>query len=541
MAASDTIALHCQAQDDGWLVTVAGDNTTTTTSRRLDRVLAAARPLLERYCEPGGQVDDLDVSIEVVAPPPVAAAVRSALDASHHAANHQDAASAATREAVRILIDDQGIGLRDAGALLGLSYERVRQLHSSEAAGVAPRPGRDGRPDREQRRVVISAVDLARVRAAADLVAIAGEHTQLKRVGRQWMATCPFHEEPTPSLSINAEEGLWWCFGCQQGGDAITFVQRIHHLEFVDAVEWLAARAGITLAPQSGEANPGAKTRLVAITRQAAEWYHGQLLNNAEAQPARDYLAGRGVTRELLEDYQVGWAPAGWDELVRTLNVPAEVAIAAGVAKTNRAGRLQDMFRSRITFPIHDVAGDVIGFGARRLADGEGPKYLNSPDSALYEKSRALYGLHRAKSHIVTAGASVVCEGYLDVIGAAAADISTAVASCGTALGSDHLQLLGRFADRIILAFDADTAGAKAAARLHHLEAQQKLTLAVATLPSGTDPGDLGFTAPDQLRQCIDDAKPLMTFLVDRAIDAGDRDSIEGPGTHRQPRTCCGR
>ena len=141
MAASDAIALHCQAQDDGWLVTVAGDTTATTSSRRLDRVLAAARPLLERYCEPGGQVDDLDVSIEVVAPPPVAAAVRRALDASRHAANHQDAASAATREAVRILIDDQGIGLRDAGALLGLSYERVRQLHSSEAAGVAPRPG----------------------------------------------------------------------------------------------------------------------------------------------------------------------------------------------------------------------------------------------------------------------------------------------------------------------------------------------------------------------------------------------------------------
>ena len=147
---------------------------------------------------------------------------------------------------------------------------------------------------------MISAVDLARVRAAADLVAIAGEHTQLKRVGRQWMATCPFHKEPTPSLSINAEEGLWWCFGCQQGGDAITFVQRIHHFEFVDAVEWLAARAGITLAPQPGEANHGAKTQLVAITGQAAEWYHGQLLDNAEAQPARDYLAGRGVTRELL-------------------------------------------------------------------------------------------------------------------------------------------------------------------------------------------------------------------------------------------------
>ena len=375
---------------------------------------------------------------------------------------------------------------------------------------------------------MISAVDLARVRAAADLVAIAGEHTQLKRVGRQWMTTCPFHEERTPSLSINAEEGLWWCFGCQQGGDAITFVQRIHHFEFVDAVEWLAARAGITLAPQSGEANRGAKTQLVAITGQAAEWYHRQLLNNTEAQPARDYLAGRGVNRELLEDYQVGWAPAGWDELVRTLNVPAEVAIAAGVAKTNRAGRLQDMFRGRITFPIHDVAGNVIGFGARLLADGEGPKYLNSPDSTLYEKSRALYGLHRAKSHIVTAGTSVVCEGYLDVIGAAAANISTAVASCGTALGSQHLQLLGRFADRVILAFDADTAGANAAARLHDLEAQQKLTLAVATLPSGTDPGDLGFTAPDQLRQCIDDATPLMTFLVDRAIDAGDRDSIEG-------------
>jgi DNA primase len=374
---------------------------------------------------------------------------------------------------------------------------------------------------------VIPDVELARVRESADLVAIAGEHTPLKRVGRQWMAQCPFHDERTASLSINGEDGVWWCFGCQQGGDTIDFVQRIHHLDFIEAVEWLAARSGITLSRQPGQPTTDTKTRLVAITNEAATWYHRRLLDSDEARPALDYLTARGVTRALLEEFQVGWAPAGWDELVRSLEIPGEVAIAAGVAKTNRAGRLQDMFRSRITFPIRDVAGNVIGFGARRLPDGAGPKYLNSPDTSLYHKSRALYGLHRAKGHIVNTGASVVCEGYLDVLGAAAAGITNAVASCGTALGSEHLRLLARFADRVVLAFDADTAGATAAARLHDLEARHNLTLFVAALPPGTDPGDLGFTAPNQLRQAIDDAVPLMTFLVDRAL-VGDDHTIEG-------------
>ena len=375
---------------------------------------------------------------------------------------------------------------------------------------------------------MIDDADIARVREAADLVAIAGEHVQIHRAGRQWKAQCPFHDERTPSLSINAEEGLWWCFGCNQGGDTIEFVRRIHHLDFVEAVEWLAGRFGVELSRRPSRASSDTRGRLTAITSAASAWYHEQLLTSSEAADARRYLADRGIAGELLELYELGWAPAGWDNLTTTLSLTRDVAIAAGVAKTNRAGRLQDVFRSRIVFPIRDLAGDVIGFGARALPGADGPKYLNSPDGRLYQKRRALYGLHNAKSSIVTAGAAVICEGYFDVIGAHAAGIPNAVASCGTALGHDHLQLLGRFTDRLVLAFDADAAGANAVARLHDLADRHNVTFHVAALPADTDPGDLGFSNPAGLTEAIEHAAPLMAFLVDRAIAAGDRTTIEG-------------
>lgn len=238
---------------------------------------------------------------------------------------------------------------------------------------------------------MIDEADLARIRDAADLVEIASEHVQLKRVGRQWSGICPFHDERSPSLSINGPKGLWWCFGCNQGGDTIEFVRRIHHLDFVEAVDWLARRTGITLTRTTGEQRRSdARASLTAATAEAAAWYHHQLLHSPAADAARSYLAGRGLTAELLETFELGWAPAGWDELTQHLGMPTSVLIAAGVAKKNQAGRIQDVFRSRITFPIRNLAGDVLGFGARLLPGADGPKYINSPDGALYQKRHAL-------------------------------------------------------------------------------------------------------------------------------------------------------
>ena len=374
---------------------------------------------------------------------------------------------------------------------------------------------------------MIDPADVARVRETADLVEIAGEHVQLKRSGRQWMAICPFHEERSPSLSVNGEEGVWYCFGCQEGGDTIDWVRRIHHLDFVEAIEWLAARTGLTLTRTTSSVQRTRRSTLTGLTSQAARWYHAQLLTSSDATEARDYLADRGFAGEVLEEFQLGWAPAGWDELIKHLGAGEADTTAAGLARTNRAGRLQDVFRSRIVFPIRDVAGDVIGFGGRLLPGADGPKYINSSDGPLYRKRQALYGLHKAKAAIVKAGAAVVCEGYLDVIGSHIAGVTTAVASCGTALGGDHLGLLGRFTDRVILAFDADTAGANAASRLHDLEAEHGVAIDVAALPAGTDPADLAIAQPAQLQTAVADAVPLLRFLIDRTISESRTDGIE--------------
>ena len=377
----------------------------------------------------------------------------------------------------------------------------------------------------------IVADDIARVRAATDIVAIIGEHTEIKRSGRQWMARCPLHGERTPSLSVSPEKGVYYCFGCQRSGDVITFVQEIEGLDFTGAVEMLAARAGIRLnytSRDEGAARSRRKRLLEAVAR-ARDFYHQRLLAGPDAGPARNYLRSRGYDGDLVRRWKLGWAPDGWDHLARHLRLSDEDLGDSGLGFMNRGGRQQDFFRGRILFPITDERGDPVGFGGRIMPGIDGPKYMNtSTEARTYDKSRVLYGLHEHRKQIVKAGRAVVCEGYTDVIGCAEAGIELAVATCGTALTEEHVRLLKRFsADRLVLAFDADAAGAAAAGRVYAWERQFELEVLVADLPPGKDPGDLGRSEPEALHRAIDNALPFLQFRVDRALAGADLSTIE--------------
>ena len=373
--------------------------------------------------------------------------------------------------------------------------------------------------------------DIVRVRESTDIVAIITQYTQLKRVGRRFSGLCPFHGEKTPSFSVNSEEGFYYCFGCQVKGDAITFVREKEQLDFAAAVEWLANKANITL--RYTDANEGEnrkrRSKLYDAIETAVDWYHDRLLTAPDAGPARAYLRDRGFTGELVREFKMGWAPDDWDALSNSLRLSNQDLIDAGLGFINRRNRQQDAFRGRVMFPIFDAQARAVGFGGRILPGSDDPaKYKNSAESAVYAKSRVLYGLNWAKTNIVEADEVVVCEGYTDVIGFFQADIPRAVATCGTALTDDHVKLLRKFARRVVLSFDADAAGQNAAARFYEWEKSFDLDVAVADLPDGADPGELAQKDPERLRQAISNAKPFLGFRVSRVLDAGNFDTAEG-------------
>jgi DNA primase len=377
--------------------------------------------------------------------------------------------------------------------------------------------------------------DVAAVRAASDIVQIVTEYTPLRRVGRQWTGLCPFHAEKTPSFSVNPNDNVFYCFGCQAKGDVIAFVMEKEALDFPGAVERLATKAGISLRYTDRNEGEGRKkrARYVETMARAVEWYHERLLSGPDAGAARSYLRARGLDGDVVREFRLGWAPDAWDELTRALRLDKEVAEGTGLARLNSRGRLNDHFRARILFPIADDRGDPISFGGRILPGGEGPgnqgKYKNTTETALYNKSKVLYGLDRAKTHIVTAGTAVICEGYTDVIGFHRAGVPLAVATCGTALTDDHVTVLTRFAARrLVLAFDADSAGQAAAERFYRWERDHDLEVAVADLPAGQDPADVFRDDPDRLAAAVDKATPFLRFRLDRAFDAADLGSNEG-------------
>jgi DNA primase len=374
--------------------------------------------------------------------------------------------------------------------------------------------------------------DVARVRDATDLVALAGEHIALKRVGRRFMGLCPFHTEKTPSFSINPELGVYMCFGCQKSGDAITFIRETEHLDFVEAVERLAARAGITLRYDSAAVGKDRKRkeRLSEAVGAAIAFYHRLLVEAPEGGPGRKHLRSRNFDGDAARRFQLGWAPDGFDALsvhLQREGYERKDVVDAGLAFVNRANKLQDQFRARLLFPIYDSRGEPVGFGGRALGD-QMPKYKNSPETPIYQKSRLLYGLNWAKGEIVARGEVVICEGYTDVMAFALAGTPNAVATCGTALADDHFQILKNLARKVVLAYDADSAGQAAAERWYEWEQRYEVQVQVADLPPGRDPGDLWKDDRAALPAAIERAAPFLQFRLDRLLAGADLGTLEG-------------
>ncbi|HEY5889745.1 MAG TPA: DNA primase [Acidimicrobiia bacterium] len=383
--------------------------------------------------------------------------------------------------------------------------------------------------------------DIDRIRETVDLVDLISEVTKVKKSGRTFMAVCPFHEEKTPSMSIDRARGLYHCFGCGKGGDLFSFVQETQGLDFAESLDLLARKAGVTLTNDPGEATRrGKRGAAVEAIRQAIEVYHNRLKSAADAGPARAYLRGRGYDKDVIEKWRIGFAGTDWDTLSRELKasgLDGQVLVDAGLSRKGQRGHY-DFFRGRLMFPIHDLRGDPVGFGGRQVSGVErentnnpDAKYVNSPDSIVYQKSRLLYGLDRARSAMATANQGVIVEGYTDVIAMHLAGIETAVATCGTALGDGHFDLLRRFTEKVVLAFDSDAAGSKAALRGDELESPFRLDLdlRVALMPDGLDPADLvqeGRGA--ELAGAVAGATPLMEFRLRHEISKFDLSGPEG-------------
>ena len=340
---------------------------------------------------------------------------------------------------------------------------------------------------------------IERLRDTVDMAELVESKTDLRRVGSRLTGLCPFHDERTPSFSVNAQEKLFYCFGCHAKGDAIGFVEQTEGLDFREAVEFLADRYGVELElenedPQA-EARRRRRERLLALLDRAARFYDSYLWDSTEAARARDYLAGRGFSDEILRSFRVGYAPSAWDRMLlgaRQGGFSEEELMAAGLAQRGRDGRsAYDRFRGRIMFPLADGRGRVLGFGARQMGEGRGPKYLNTSENELYHKGRQLFGLDIARAEAAKSGRIVVVEGYTDVLALHQAGIREAVAIMGTALTQEQLAEVGRAASTLILALDADRSGQEAMLRASRLAEERGLELRVVEMPEGTDPAEL--------------------------------------------------
>ncbi len=395
----------------------------------------------------------------------------------------------------------------------------------------------------------IRAADIAAVRERSRIDEVIGEHLQLKRAGGGSLkGLCPFHDEKSPSFHVTPSRGLYHCFGCGEGGDVISFIQKVDHLTFSEAVERLAGQTGIQLHYEDDGGRPtgapdrrdaGQRARLVAANTAAADFYAEQL-RSPEAAPARQFLADRGFDRQVALDYGCGYAPGGWDTLTRHLRAKGysqEELVTAGLAKESSRGTLIDRFHRRLVWPIRDITGDVIGFGARKLMDDDpGPKYLNTPETPLYKKSTVLYGLDRAKRDIARRHQAVVVEGYTDVMACHLAGVTTAVASCGTAFGAEHISVLRRllmdqdeFRGEVVYTFDGDAAGQAAAMKTFKEDQRFVAQTFVAVESEGRDPCELRQAHGDAaVRDLVARRTPLIEFVLRTLLAEYDLETVEG-------------
>ena len=387
--------------------------------------------------------------------------------------------------------------------------------------------------------------DVSYVRDHSPIDEVVGDYVQLKGAGGgQKKGLCPFHDEKSPSFHVTPARGYFHCFGCQEGGDVIAFVMKIDHLSFTETIERLASRIGYQLTYEQSSGGPKAPTvqrsRLLEANSQASLFYQEQL-QLPTASHARELLIKRGFDKTASQSFEIGYAPDQWDALSKFLlgkGFSAEELLLAGLTKEGTKGAI-DRFRNRLIWPIRDISGDLVGFGARKLASDEedtGPKYLNTPETSIYKKSQVLYGLDKAKKEIAKKRQVVIVEGYTDVMAAHLAGIPTAVATCGTAFGDEHIRILRRllmdddaFRGEVIFTFDGDAAGQKAALRAFGDDQKFVTQTFVAVEPSGLDPSDLRQEMGDAaLRDLIARRVPLFEFAIKSSIKQFDLGNADG-------------
>ena len=389
----------------------------------------------------------------------------------------------------------------------------------------------------------IRQADVDEVKARTNIADIIGERVALKSAGvGSLKGLCPFHDEKSPSFHVRPQVGFYHCFGCGESGDVYTFLREMDHVSFTEAVEKLAARIGYTLHYEDGGPAPetSGRARLFAANAAAAEFFRAQLMS-PEADAARRFLGERGFDAGAAAHFGVGYAPKGWDHMLDALTAKGftrEELTTAGLVSTNQRGGVYDRFRGRVIWPIRDVTGQTVGFGARKLYDDDqGPKYLNTPETPIYKKSQVLYGLDLAKRDISRGDPRrvVVVEGYTDVMACHLAGVTTAIATCGTAFGAEHVTVLRRVmgdssaSGEVVFTFDGDAAGQKAAIRAFTDAKSFNAQTFVAVAPDGLDPCDLRLQRGDgAVRSLVDHKVPMFEFVIDRAVSRFDLGTVEG-------------
>jgi DNA primase len=363
-----------------------------------------------------------------------------------------------------------------------------------------------------------------KVKQQADIVRVIGEYVRLRKAGQNFIGLCPFHQEKTPSFSVHPVKQMYYCFGCHEGGDVFKFVMQTERCEFPEAVRTVAEKCGIPI-PRATERSPEERrhnqqrSSLVDIHREAAAFYARQLHQSAEGKVAIAYLQDRGLDRDSLTRFGLGYAPALGDALLRHLKqkYPEKVLDPSGLFSRDQGGRMYDRFRRRVMFPIANDSGKIIAFGGRSMGD-DMPKYLNSPETPVYSKSNVLYHLDRAKEAIRQNDFAILVEGYMDAIAVARAGLANVVASCGTSLAEAQIKLVGRFTRRIVVNYDADAAGHSAAERSLALLLEKEFDVRVLTLPGGADPDQyLKRNGADAYRKLLSGAPTYLDYLIARA------------------------
>lgn len=369
------------------------------------------------------------------------------------------------------------------------------------------------------------------VKQRIDLVDLIQGYAKLTQAGANWKARCPFHSEKTPSFMVSREKQIWHCFGCGKGGDALSFVQEIEGMEFPEALRFLAEKAGVELRQEDPKLRTR-RTRAFDLNAFAAKVYHRILLEHEKAQPARDYLAKRGLSDSTLHDWQLGYAPESWEgvsQFLKTKGFSDDDIFQAGLTvKRERGTGYYDRFRNRIMFPVLDHLARIVGFGGRALSPDQEPKYLNSPQTAVYDKRALLFGFSRAKSAIKAAQQAVVVEGYMDAISSHQAGVANVVASSGTALTREQVRLVKRVTANLALAFDTDIAGQAASIRGIEIAWEEEMNVKVVHVPEGKDPDELIRSNPQAWSDAVKAAKPFLDYVLDRAKERFDFTKVDG-------------